>query len=174
MKDLVLDYASLVKAPESTDCHRSPSCQLLLGFKDPDKCSNGNQRNCFIRLDKYSWTSVTAISELKKTCLASSVKQPPAEGLNCIKTMNGSPNISHLGQKLQGSETVSRTVLPGSILHTVPGHIHGCLVLPEHFLFSVATHAQLWISIPPLESCAGQVRRQHCVLSTGQLSYQPN
>lgn len=48
-----------------------------------------------------------------------------------------------------------------------------CFFFPEHFLCA-ATHPQLWSCQNPAEAFAGQVKHQHCSLSSGQLSYQPN
>lgn len=56
--------------------------------------------------------------------------------------MNGSDNISHLIQKLQGSWAVSRTLLPGSILRAARAH-PALFALPEHFQPSAVTHPKL-------------------------------
>lgn len=61
----------------------SPLIQLLLGFKEPERCSSGKPKKS-LGVDKYSWTSVTAILSWK-ICPAFSVKQPLPECLNCTK-----------------------------------------------------------------------------------------
>lgn len=149
-----------------------PLIQLLLGFKEPERCSSESQRNHFTGVDKYSWTSVTAILSWK-TCPAFSVKQPLPECLNCTKWWMDQIMFLTLPRNCRAAGQCQGQCFQGAYCVQLVPH-PALFVLPEHFLLSVVTHPQLRIGETLSEACAGQVRHQHCPLSAGQLSYQPN
>lgn len=56
----------------------------------------------------------------------------------------------------------------------MPCHIPACSLLFLSTFCCAAAHPHWWSCRTPSEAFAGWVRPQHCILSAGQLSYQPN
>lgn len=120
--------------------------QLLLGFKEQRGAAVESQRNHFIWIDKYSWTSVTAACSWK-TCPAFSVKQTLPECLNCIKWWMEQIIFLTWPRQFRAAGKCKDSVPGAYCLQLVP---HPALfVLAEHFLLTAVTHPKLnwWNSV---------------------------